>query len=152
MGASSLLSVADKGKRGFHDVVHLLRALLIEFSGNSVAVAYLSPSVLQRANLTVAVTTVVEKVLFDESGAEPRAIGVEVSKSPTSPKYRVKANREIILSSGAVATPQILLLSGIGPQEELSKVGIKVVKDLPHVGKNYYEASSLPHAEVLFYY
>jgi len=97
--------------------------------------------VIRRPNLTVAVTTIVEKVLFDESGSEPRAIGVEVSKSPVSPKYRVKANREVILCGGAVATPHILLVSGIGPQEELSKVGVKVVKNLPQVGKNYYDVS-----------
>jgi choline dehydrogenase len=102
----------------------------------------LSPSVLRRRNLTVAITTAVEKVIFDESGTEPRAIGVQVSKSPKSPKYRVKANREVILCGGTVATPHILLLSGIGPQEELSKVGIKIVKDLSQVGKNYYDVSS----------
>ncbi len=86
----------------------------------------------------------VEKILFDESGTEPRAIGVEVSKSPKSPKYRVRASREVILSAGAVGTPHLLLLSGIGPQEELSKVGIKAVKDLSQVGKNYCDVSSLP--------
>ena len=102
----------------------------------------MSPSVLRRRNLTVAITTVVEKVIFDESGSEPRAIGVQVSKSPKSSKYRLKANREVILCGGAVATPHILLLSGIGPQEELSKVGIKIVKDLSQVGKNYYDVSS----------
>jgi len=85
------------------------------------------------------VKTMVEKILFDESGAEPRAIGVEVSKSPKSPKFRVRATREVILSAGAVATPHLLLLSGIGPQEELSKVGVKAVKDLSQVGKNYYD-------------
>jgi choline dehydrogenase-like flavoprotein len=100
--------------------------------------------VLKRPNLTVAVTTTVEKVLFDESGSEPRAIGVEVSKSPVSPKYRVRANREVILCGGTVATPHILLVSGIGPQEELSKVGIKVVKDLSQVGKNYCDVGVLP--------
>jgi len=114
------------------------------FSGNSVAIAYLPPSVLKRPNLNVAVATTVEKVLFDESGSEPRAIGVEVSKSPISPKYRVKASREVILCGGAIATPHILLVSGIGPQEELSEVGIKVVKDLSQVGKNYYDVSCLP--------
>jgi choline dehydrogenase len=119
------------------------------FSGNSVAVAYLPPNVLKRSNLTVAVTTTVEKVLFDESGSEPRVIGVEVSKSPVSPKYRVKASREVILCGGAVGTPHILLASGIGPQEELSKVGIKVVKDLSQVGKNYYDVSCLPVTSVL---
>ena len=103
----------------------------------------MSPDVLSRPNLTVAIKTTVEKILFDESGAEPRAIGVEMSKSPKSPKYCVRAIREVILSAGAVATPHLLLLSGIGPQEELSKVGIKAVKDLSQVGKNYYDVSSL---------
>jgi len=100
--------------------------------------------VLKRSNLTVAVATTVEKVLFDESGSEPRAIGVEISKSPVSPKYRVKAGHEVILCGGAVGTPHILLVSGIGPQEELSEVGIKVVKNLSQVGKNYYDVSCLP--------
>ncbi|KAN0142076.1 GMC oxidoreductase [Lactarius tabidus] len=121
IGSSTFLAIIDKGKR------------------NSTAVAYLPPNVLSRPNLTVAIYTMVEKILFDESGAEPRAIGVEVSKSPTSPKYCVRATREVILSAGTIATPHLLLLSGIGPQEELSKVGIKVVKDLPQVGKNYYD-------------
>ena len=111
--------------------------------------AYLSPSVLKRPNLTVAVRTVVEKILFDESGSEPRAIGVEVSKSPVGPKYRIKANREVIVCGGAVATPHILLVSGIGPQKVLSEAGIKVVKDLSQVGKNYYDVSCLPSANTL---
>jgi choline dehydrogenase len=121
-----------------------IRPFTDRISGNSAAIAYLSPNVLSRPNLTIAVNTMVEKILFDESGAEPRAIGVEVSKSPKSPKYRVRATREVILSAGAVATPHLLLLSGIGPQEELSKVGIKAVKDLSQVGKNYYDVSSFP--------
>jgi hypothetical protein len=66
-------------------------------SGQSAAVAYLSPSVLRRPNLTVAVATTAEKLLFDEPGSEPRALGVEVSKSAASPKYRVKADREVVL-------------------------------------------------------
>jgi choline dehydrogenase-like flavoprotein len=103
----------------------------------------LSPDVLNRPNLTVAIQITVEKILFDESGPEPRAIGVEMSKTQTSPKYCVRANREVILSAGAVATPHLLLLSGIGPQEVLSKVGIQAVKDLSQVGKNYYDVSSL---------
>lgn len=121
MGVSTLLSVVNQGER------------------NSVAVAYLPPSVLKRPNLTVAVSTVVERVLFDESGSEPRAVGVEVSKSPVAPKYRIKANREVIICGGTIASPHILLVSGIGPKEVLSKAGIKVVKDLPQVGKNYYD-------------
>ncbi len=112
--------------------------------GNSVAIAYLPSSVLKRPNLTVAVSTVVERVLFDESGSEPRAVGVEVSKSPVTPKYRIKANREVIVCGGTIASPHILLVSGIGPKEVLSKADIKVVKDLPQVGKNYYDVRFLP--------
>lgn len=103
----------------------------------------MTPSVLNRPNLTVALSTVVERVLFDESGSEPHAVGVEVSKSAEAPKYRVKANREVILCGGTIASPHILLVSGIGPEEVLSKAGIKVVKDLPQVGKNYYDVSCL---------
>ena len=114
--------------------------------GHSVAMAYLPSSVLKRPNLTIAVRTVVEKILFDESGSEPRAIGVEVSKSPVSPKYHIKANREVIICGGAVATPHILLVSGIGPKKVLSEAGIKVVKDLSQVGKNYYDVSCLTSA------
>ncbi|KAI9454085.1 GMC oxidoreductase, partial [Russula earlei] len=121
MGVSTFHTYIDKGQR------------------YSPAVAYLTPTVLKRPNLTIAVNTIVEKVLIDESGPEPCAVGVEISKSPISPKYCITANREIILCGGAVATPHILLVSGVGPQEDLSKVGIKVVKDLPQVGKNYYD-------------
>ncbi|KAF8487360.1 GMC oxidoreductase [Russula ochroleuca] len=121
MGVSTFLSITDHGKR------------------DSAAIAYLTPTVLKRPNLTVALSTVVERVLFDESGSEPHAVGVEVSKSAEAPKYRVRANREVILCGGTIASPQILLVSGIGPEEVLSKAGIKVVKDLPQVGKNYYD-------------
>lgn len=50
--------------------------------------------------------------------------------------YSVRVRREVILAAGALNTPQILLLSGIGPREELAKVGIQQVHDLPGVGKN----------------
>jgi choline dehydrogenase len=110
----------------------------------------LPPSVLKRPNLTVAVSTVVERVLFDESGSEPRAVGVEVSKYAAAPKCRIRANREVIICGGAIASPHILLVSGFGPKEVLSEVGIKLVKNLPQVGKNYYDVSCLPSVDYSF--
>lgn len=85
----------------------------------------------------MAISTVTEKIIFDDSGSEPRALAVEVSQSAKSPKYRVGARKEIIVSCGVVATPQLLLLSGLGPKEDLAPLDIKVVKDLPQVGRNY---------------
>ncbi|KAH9920281.1 GMC oxidoreductase [Fomitopsis serialis] len=104
---------------------------------SSAAAAYLTPDVLSRLNLTIAVETMVEKIIFSQDpGEEPRAIAVEVSKSRTSPRYRADATCEIILCGGAIASPQLLLLSGIGPADDLQRLGIPVVQDLPRVGKN----------------
>ena len=87
---------------------------------------------LARPNLTIAVNTQVDKVLItQEEGNLLRAFGIEVSTSPSSPRYRVRADREVILSAGAFGTPKILLLSGIGPAQELQKHKTEVLKDLP---------------------
>jgi choline dehydrogenase-like flavoprotein len=58
------------------------------------------------------------------------------SLHPLASTIRVKASNEIIVSTGVIATPQLLLLSGIGDKNDLSKIGIKSVVDLPSVGRN----------------
>ena len=64
-----------------------------------------------------------------------RAIGVEcIDKNQQS--FQLKANKEVLLSSGAFGSPQILLRSGIGPSEEIIKHGIEHIMELPGVGKN----------------
>ncbi|KAM3964007.1 glucose dehydrogenase [FAD, quinone] [Aphomia sociella] len=84
----------------------------------------------ERPNLSVLLHSHVSKVLFKGK----RAIGVEyIDKN--GHKKTVRASKEVILSAGALNTPQILLLSGIGPRETLKKFKIPVVEDLP-VGKN----------------
>lgn len=106
-------------------------------SRHSTAHAYLTPDVLARPNLKVAVNAHVEKVLFEEVGGEPRAVGVQLSStSAPAKKFRARATKEVILSAGAIATPHLLLLSGLGPKAELEAVGVPVVKDLPAVGKH----------------
>lgn len=104
--------------------------------GSSTATAYLTTDVLSRPNLTVAVSVMTEKILFDKSSGEPRATGVELSTSPTSTRYRAMATREVILCAGAVGSPQVLMLSGVGPAQELQELGIPLVKDVPAVGKH----------------
>ncbi|GJJ10294.1 hypothetical protein Clacol_004520 [Clathrus columnatus] len=120
LGAAAFLAtITDKGRRGY------------------AAVSYLTPEVLKRPNLTVAVNCRVEKLLFDETGPKPRAIGVEFRRTREGPLYRVAGKKEILVCGGAVASPHILLLSGLGPRSELEKKGIKVIKHLPAVGKNF---------------
>jgi len=95
----------------------------------SAARAYLYPA-LNRPNLTCLTGARTTKILV-EGG---KAVGVEIvtEKGPQT----VYADAEVILSAGAVQSPQILKLSGIGPGEELAKHGIKSVHELPGVGEN----------------
>ena len=60
-------------------------------------------------------------------------------------RYTVKANKEIVLSAGATNTPQLLMLSGIGDQAALSKLGIQTVRNIPSVGQNLSDHPLLPN-------
>ncbi|KAH9525158.1 hypothetical protein Btru_000505, partial [Bulinus truncatus] len=91
--------------------------------------SFLHPHIGQRPNLHVAVHAHVQKVVIKNKKAE----GVEVIKD--GKKYVIGAKREVILSAGAIGSPQILLLSGVGPRKHLESLGIPVVADLP-VGEN----------------
>ncbi|KAJ7619827.1 GMC oxidoreductase [Mycena polygramma] len=104
---------------------------------SSAATAYLTSDVLRRANLTVAVETFITRIVLEETegDATPRGTGVLVA-TEDGRLFAVAARREVIVSAGAVATPQLLMVSGIGPADELRKHKIKVVRDLPFVGKN----------------
>jgi choline dehydrogenase len=95
----------------------------------STAVAYLRPA-LTRPNLAVEVGALATRVLF-EGG---RAVGVEyVQRGRT---LTARAGREVILAGGAINSPQLLLLSGVGPADHLREHGIAVIADLPGVGQN----------------
>ena len=96
----------------------------------SSAVAYLNP-VKSRENLTIITHAQVEKVII-EGG---KATGV-LYTDRSGKIQTVKAAKEIVLSGGAINSPQILMLSGIGEGAQLTDNGIEVVKDLPGVGKN----------------
>ena len=95
----------------------------------SAARGFLKP-ILNRPNLTLITGAEAERVLFDAK----RASGVRMRQNGMM--HDLKARREIILSSGAVATPKLLQLSGIGPGALLQSFGIEVVHDSPGVGEN----------------
>jgi choline dehydrogenase len=96
----------------------------------SVVDGYLRP-VLGRKNLTVADKSVVQRVLLQDQ----RAVGVQY-RARTGRVVQAKARREVILAAGSIGSPQLLMLSGIGPGEQLSRLGIDVLVDRPAVGDN----------------
>ena len=105
----------------------------------SAATAFLKPA-SRRQNLTVVTGAQVTRVLFDGS----TATGVEWIRDGIT--HRVSASREVILSAGAIQSPQILQLSGVGPARLLEAHGIKVVADSREVGENlqdHYQARTI---------
>lgn len=96
----------------------------------SAAVAYLNP-VKSRPNLQIITHAQVEKIILDGK----RAVGVTYTDRAGT-LQTVKARKEIVLSGGAINSPQILMLSGIGEAAQLAENGITVLHDLPGVGKN----------------
>jgi choline dehydrogenase-like flavoprotein len=98
----------------------------------SAATAFLKPA-RRRPNLEVVADTLVEKVLFENK----RAVGIICRRAGSSETYR--ASKEVILSAGAIMSPKLLQISGVGPAEILRTLGIDVVHDSPHVGANMIE-------------
>ena len=94
----------------------------------STALTFLS-AVRHRLNLTVRANVVVRRILFEGK----KAVGVEVESGDEV--YRVEAD-QIVLSAGAMASPQLLMLSGVGPAEHLREMGVEVIHELPGVGQN----------------
>ncbi|XP_053680927.1 neither inactivation nor afterpotential protein G [Anopheles nili] len=103
--------------------------------------AYLRPA-FDRPNLTILSSTSVAKILFDEAN-RAKAVMVQVMGTDQT-SVTIRVHREVILSAGALHTPQILKLSGIGPKLELRRHGIELVHDSPRVGTNYFDHLNLP--------
>lgn len=98
----------------------------------SAAKAFLTPN-LARANLHVITDALVEKILLDGK----KAIGIQYKRKQKS--IQLTASKEVILSAGAFNSPQLLMLSGIGPQQELAKHDIQLIHQLEGVGQNLQE-------------
>jgi choline dehydrogenase len=96
---------------------------------NSTAMAYLKPA-RRRPNLLVVTEALVDRILFDGL----RATGIAYQRG--GKHHQVFAGREVIVSAGAINSPQLLELSGIGRPEILNAAGINVVHSSPHVGEN----------------
>ena len=101
----------------------------------STAIAYLSQN-RHRLNLTVRGQVHVRRVLFEDG----RAVGVEAESGGEI--FTVEAER-VVLSSGALRSPQLLMLSGVGPKQHLEEMGIPVIQDLPGVGQSLWNHLSV---------
>jgi choline dehydrogenase len=102
----------------------------------STALAYLSPA-RHRLNLTIRANVHVRRIVFDGT----RATGVLAESGGDT--FFVEAE-EVVLSAGAIASPHLLLLSGVGPAAQLRRFGIPVVQDLPGVGQNFRDHPCIP--------
>ncbi len=107
----------------------------------SAARAYLFPHMGKRPNLHVETKIRVARVMVENG----RAVGVETIRG--GERRAIRARREVVLSAGALQSPQILMLSGIGPAAELKRHGIAPVLDLPGVGANLQD-----HPDFIFGY
>jgi choline dehydrogenase-like flavoprotein len=107
----------------------------------SAAKAYLTPH-LARPNLQVITGALTSRVLTDTVDGLPRAVGVEYRPDGgrgAAQTLELKPGGEVLLSAGAFGSPQLLMLSGIGPAEHLRERGIEVVHPLPGVGENLHD-------------
>ena len=118
----------------------------------SAAKAYLTPN-LSRTNLQVITGAHTTRILMEGK----RAVGVEYHQAGEHGDLKqLKCTREVLLCAGALQSPQILMLSGIGPSDHLSEVGIATVHDLPGVGRNLHDHPDVvvvvnaPHLKDLF--
>jgi choline dehydrogenase len=125
--ASSDLNGTEEEGAAFQDMT------LVEGVRQSAADAYLRP-VLGRPNLTVVTNALVRRLLF----AGGRCTGVEYTTASAG-TVRAEAIAEVILTAGAIGSPHLLMVSGIGPAEQLRQFGIDVVLDRSGIGANLQE-------------
>ena len=107
----------------------LMDTTIFDGKRQSTSVTYLHP-IKQRQNLTLITNIQVSKIIIENSSA----IGVEIKNKNELEK--IFAEKEVLLSAGAINSPQILMLSGVGPEEELKNHGINVISALNGVGEN----------------
>ena len=107
----------------------LMDTTIFDGKRQSTSVTYLHP-IKQRQNLTLITNIQVSKIIIENSSA----IGVEIKNKNELEK--IFAEKEVLLSAGAINSPQILMLSGVGPKEELKNHGINVISALNGVGEN----------------
>ena len=109
--------------------MHTAQAFIDKGVRQSASRAYLRPAA-HRSNLTVLAKTMVTRIVVSNGAAE----GIEVRERDTT--RIIPCDREVVLCAGFMGTPKLLMLSGVGPVEELNRHGIKITAEAPEVGRN----------------
>lgn len=123
--------------KGPNGVSHMMTFIDQKGARSSAATSYLSAEVRARKNLTIALNTLCTKVTLSPSAnGELTCTGAEFAQSADGPRTSVKACKEVIICSGSIGTPQILMCSGIGPKEELTRAGIPIQLVNENVGQH----------------
>jgi choline dehydrogenase len=125
-------SISDYNDVNFEEGITSAQHNIYMGRRHSVTQAYLTDQVLSRKNLHVSLHSRVTKLLIDENRS---VYGVQY-QDRNGNLVQVKAKHETILSAGALKSPQILMLSGVGPKKHLEEMGIPVIHDLASVGRN----------------
>jgi choline dehydrogenase len=105
--------------------------------------AFIEGEAEHRANLTIIAGAQAARVVLRESSGKTAATAVEY-RTPDGQIHTASALKEVILSAGAVGSPHLLMLSGIGPAKELEKAGVSCLVDSPHVGKHLKDHVHVP--------
>ena len=132
-----------RNRGGAAGVVSLLQTSTRQGKRSSTYRAFLEGDVEQRPNLTVITGAQVTQVLLEDSSGHGAATGVRYLDAKGEIGVAL-AKKEVILSAGAVGSPHLLLLSGIGPRHELEAVGLECLVDSPHVGKHLKDHIQVP--------
>ncbi|OFE18653.1 hypothetical protein BA895_00060 [Humibacillus sp. DSM 29435] len=139
-GVEQGLPLTDDFNGYAREGIGLAQSNIRDGTRHSVVAGYLTAAA-RRANLTVVTGAHVTSVII-ESG---RAVGVRYRDSASTGSERhVRAQVQVVLCAGALRTPQLLMLSGVGPADDLRAHGIDVVADLPGVGENLHDHPLLP--------
>ena len=131
----------DRG--GAAGVVSLVQTSTRHGKRSSTYRAFLEGEAERRPNLTIITGAQATRVVLEDSTRSVQASGVEY-RTGTGETRVAFARKEVILSAGAVGSPHLLLLSGIGPRGELERVGVPCLVDSPHVGKHLKDHIQVP--------
>ncbi|KAF5377400.1 hypothetical protein D9757_009721 [Collybiopsis confluens] len=141
LGLGKSLFYCDYGQDAYRVYEGWLQTTIDGGNRSSAATSYLGPRFINRPNLHVLtntrVTAILQKNNASSNDMSAMLTTVEFASTPTGPRHRVTASKEVLLSAGAIGTPQILMNSGIGNSTSLASLGIKPLIDLPSVGQNF---------------